>query len=290
MNLSTLQTQNHRFTIAAFDHRSSLAETLGIDVNSEEGKKQFIQLKQLFMETYSPFCSAVLTDPIFGKETVQYRDAHAGLLMSLEESGYEGGKEVVPPMMPDWGVLGIKGYGASAKLLLYFHPDEKNADAKLDLVKQIYAQCEEHEVPFLLEPVLFPVEEKEEFEQNWEKIQQRTVEMFDSYCHVLKIEYPGLYAKSEQEAEQACAMISQFASTPWIILSRGMDYEHFKTAVEISINHGGAGFAVGRGVWQEIDQWSLSKTHDWDYSFDQISEFLHTTGTQRMKELIDLVV
>lgn len=291
MQLSQLQTHNGKFTIAAFDHRSSLAETLGINVNSEEGVAQFIQIKQLFMDVFSPMASAVLTDPVYGKFTVDRKADKAGLLMSLEESGYEGGKGVVPPLLDNWGVLGVKGYNSAAKLLLYFNPQENTAEAKTDLVKRIFEETQKEEIPFLLEPVLYPVENEESFKKSWKAIQQETTEIFDGVCDVLKIEFPGLYENNDGDKSQACRVISEYAGqTPWIILSRGMGYSEFKEAVAISLEAGGKGFAVGRAVWQEIDQFSIAKTGDWEKSIGEIENFLKTTGVERMQELVELVV
>lgn len=290
MLLSQLQTHNHKFTIAAFDHRSSLSEVLGINVHTEEGVAQFIELKQLFMEVFSPMASAVLTDPVYGKFTVDRKVTKAGLLMSLEESGYEGGKGVVPPLLENWGVLGVKGYDAAAKLLLYFNPEEPNAAKKLSLVKDLHTQTQAQELPFLVEPVLYPLEGQTNFEIQWAELQQRTVEQLDEYCDVLKIEFPGLYANTDDEKARACQLINQYASKPWIILSRGMGYEEFSRAVEISLLHGGSGFAVGRAVWQEIEQWSIDKTGNWPESLDKIRQFLTGTGTVRMRALINQVV
>lgn len=286
MQLSDLQTSTGKYTIAAFDHRASLAEALNINLNSQAGVEQFLELKQMFMELYSPISSAVLTDPIYGKKTVEFKDPSAGLLISLEESGYEGGKEVVPPLLENWGVLGVKGYNSAAKLLLYYHPEEKNAAAKQALVQQISQECAAHQVPFLLEPVLFPAEGTADFEASWHQLQSETVETFDGWCDVLKIEYPGLYTASQSEAEQACARISEYASKPWIILSRGMAYAPFRNAVETSMQYGASGFAVGRAVWQEIEQF---KGLPWTEAREKIRQFLETTGTERMQELIELV-
>lgn len=289
MTLQDLQTSNGKFTIAAFDHRSSLAQKLGINVQTEEGIGQFIQLKRLFMETFSPFCSAVLTDPVYGKDSVQYKDASSGLLMSLEESGYDADKGVVPKLVENWGVMGVKGYGSAAKLLLYIHPREAQAAQKVELVHQIFQECKQAEVPFLLELVLYPIESEEEFKKNWGTMQAQLVNAFTDWCDVLKLEYPGLMSATDGEAAQACQRVSQYARVPWIILSRGMAYEPFKKALGLSLQHGGSGFAVGRAVWQEIEQFSLENTHDWAITFMRIKDFLNTKGVERMRKLVELV-
>ncbi len=286
MTLQDLQTSNNKFTIAAFDHRSSLAQKLGMNVDTEEGIGHFIQLKRLFMETFSPFCSAVLTDPIYGKDSVKYKHESAGLLMSLEESGYDGDKGIVPKMVENWGVMGIKGFGGAAKLLLYIHPREPQAGMKMALVQQLFQECREAEVPFLIEPILYPIESEEEFKKNWSMLQLEVVNGLTDWCDVLKLEYPGIQTNTAGEAAQACQLVSQYARVPWILLSRGMPFDPFKKALDVSLQHGASGFAVGRAVWQEIEQFSLEKTHDWPTSFVRIKDFLQSKGVERMRQLV----
>ena len=290
MNLSSLQTKSHKFTIAAFDHRSSLAKMLGIDAGSDEGQKQIREVKTLFMKTFSPMCSAVLTDPIYGKESLEFKDKSSGLLMSLEQSGYDGGKAVVPPLVENWGIDGVKINGSAAKLLLYFHPEEENAEAKISLVKKLYEEAKEKKVIFLLEPVVYQIEKKEkDFVEEYETLQQKTVQALTNFCHVLKLEYPGVHSENDDVGFFACKVISQIVSVPWILLSRGMKFNDFRDALKRSMQAGASGFAVGRAVWQEIEDFSLQKTHDWTESRQKIEHFLNTIGKERMKELVEIV-
>jgi tagatose-1,6-bisphosphate aldolase len=134
----------------------------------------------------------------------------------------------------------------------------------------------------LLEPVIYDhVHYKDDL--------LRTVTLFTDKCDVLKLEYPGLEESSPEAEAAACARVSQLADVPWILLSRGMEFEKFKSALQISMDNGASGFAVGRAVWQEIKEFSLEKTGNWEQSLTQIEEFLTTTGTERMKELIEIV-
>ena len=244
MNLSSIAHAG-KITIAAFDHRASLAEKLGWDLAKAEDVKKFTQLKQIFMTTFSPICSAVLTDPIYGQESVDFKDPRAGLLMSLEESGYEGGYEAVPPLVADWGIDGVKSYHAAAKLLLYFLPAEKLAAAKVNLVASLFEESRRKEVIFLLEPVIYRHE-------NYAADLPEIVRLFTDKCDALKLEYPGLKAKSEAEELALCQQVTELATVPWVLLSRGMEYDKFKKSLKIALEGGAVGFAVGRAVWQEI--------------------------------------
>ncbi|MEO8581922.1 MAG: tagatose 1,6-diphosphate aldolase [Patescibacteria group bacterium] len=290
MKLSTLQTKNNHFTISAFDHRSSLVKLLGLDETDEERlKQQMIEVKSLFMKIFSPISSGVLTDPIYGLDTLEDKAKSCGLLMSLEESGYDADKTELPKLLPNWGIKGIKEHGSSAKMLLYFNPKEKAAMLKKELIVQLYALAKKEDIPFLLELVLFPLEDEAEFKKDWHTLQLESVGIFQGLCDVLKIEYPGLHASSEEHASLFCEMISKATAVPWIILSRGMKYELFFQALKISMDKGAAGFAVGRAVWQEIDNYSLEKTGSWQESLTQMQDFLENIAVGRLEGLIELV-
>jgi tagatose-1,6-bisphosphate aldolase len=290
MKLQDLMTANHHFTLSAFDHRSSLVKLMKIDDHHTEAMtKEMIELKSLFMRVFSPLSSSVLTDPIYGRYTVQDKAEGCGLLLSLEESGYDDEKSALPKLLPDWGIAGVKGYMAAGKFLLYFHPREPLALEKITMVKNLYHDAQKQHVPFLLEVVLFQLPNESDFESNWHQLQLEVVELFEEVCDVLKIEYPGLYAKSENEAGEMCSKVTLTSSVPWIILSRGMKYEKFAKAVEISKVSGSAGFAVGRAVWQELDQFNLEKTGNWDKSIEKVTQFLETTAVIRLRNLIKIV-
>lgn len=290
MNLSALQNKKKYFTISAFDHRSSLVKILGLEGSDEERlKQQMIDIKSLLIKTFSPLSSAVLTDPIYGVETLNDLDKNCGLLMSLEES-YDGpDKSSVPKLLENWGFKGLKEHNAAAKMLLYFHPKEDTALLKIELIKQLYTKAKKEQTPFLLELVLYPIEGEEEFKSNWHLLQVETVGIFHELCDVLKIEYPGLYAESEEQARIFCENVSKATEVPWIILSRGMEYELFLKALKISMKSGAAGFAVGRAVWQEIDNYSLEKIGSWQESLNQIKDFLENIAVARLEGLIDVV-
>lgn len=278
MTLSTIQTSSGMFTIAPFDHRGSLAQSLGIDISSDEGKQVMQQLKTYFMQLFSPLCSGVLVDPEFGFPTLDYKADSSGLILTLESSGYNDEKTAVPTLMPNWGVEGVKNNYAVAKLLVYYHPQEQHAEQKQKLVMELAASCRKEDVPFLLEPVIFHPSGKGELTKaEFQDAQLQACQELQPYCDILKIQYPG--------DALACATMTAEMDVPWILLSRGMNYEEFREALRIALENGAKGFAAGRSVWQEI---STFKQPNGQPDLSAIYAFLQTTGVTRMRELIAL--
>ena len=282
MTLHDLQTENSRFTIAACDQRASLAKLLGVNPQTTSGIETLKQLKNLFMEVFSPICSAVLTDPEFGLPSIEKKSPEAGLLLSLESSPYdpkEALPENLPPLYPKWGVPEIVEHGAAVKLLLFYHPHAPNSAEKREWVAKVFGHCKAHHVPFVLEPLVY-TESKSTL--SLFEAQLQTAKDFTHLCDVLKLEFPVSVSEdiSAQLAAQRCKIISENIHVPWIVLSRGMGYERFILALDIAMKNGVSGFAVGRAVWKELGEFPTWKEQE---------QFIRTTAKDRMKKLISIV-
>jgi tagatose-1,6-bisphosphate aldolase len=276
MTLSSIRTASGMYTIAPFDHRGSLATSLGIDLKTAAGKKTLTQLKILFMQAFSPYCSGVLVDSEYGFPSIEYKVDSCGLILTLESSGYSDEKTDVPVLMQNWGVEAVKNNYAVAKLLVYYHPQEPNAQLKRKLVMELGDSCRREGVAFLVEPVIFSLNPKVELSQaEFHEAQLQTCQELQPHCDILKLQYPG--------DALACATITAELDVPWILLSRGLHHDQFKEALNVSLENGCKGFAAGRSVWQEIAE---CKTTDGQLDLVAVQQFLQTTAVERVKELI----
>lgn len=270
MNLTSFQTSDGWFTIAPFDHRGSLATSLKLDLSNQLDREKFLHIKHLFMRILSPHVSAVLTDPEYGIRTLDDKAAHCGLFLSLEESGYSSDKDAMTILRSDWGVAGVKKHTAGAKLLVYVNPKSSTADAKLKLIESVANECSLAQVPFLLEPVLYPLEQsplwEKEGDEQWIATHLEVCKTMAPFCDILKIQYPG--------SQDACAKVSLLHPN-WILLSRGAAFETFTDYLTTAARQGCKGFAAGRAVWQEIEKLDAN---EWE-------EFLVNTAVPRLLEL-----
>ncbi len=284
MTISQLQTSSGMFTIAACDQRSSLAKILGANPEVEAGKTILEEVKSLFVGTFSPLCSSILVDPEFGLPSVEKKSSDCGLLLSLERSSYSlEDPENMPLLYDRWGVSEIAHHDAAVKLLLSYHPQSIHAQQKQQFVQDIFEQAKKEQTPLLLEIILHPLNgDKESLMQNFVSLQLQAVQDFTSRCDVLKLEFP----LGEREVfddvvvAQRCQALSETSSVPWILLSHGMGYERFLSAVEIAVQRGARGFAVGRAVWKEIGEYA---------TWEEQEEFVRTVAKQRMQTLVNVV-
>jgi tagatose 1,6-diphosphate aldolase len=291
-DLSSLATTAGHFTISAFDHRNSLFELLNPSDPGAVTADEVVALKRLFIEAFSDISSAILIDPIYGLDygldLTKEVAPGTGILMSLEESSYDESQAGrLTKLLPHWGVPDIKAHSASAKLLLYYHPDAPIAADQLKLVAKLSEQCRQEQVIFLIEPILYGLGKYSQ--RSKLDLTLKTIDQLSPLVDILKLEFPlDVLSSGAYDWEQASHEISRHATVPWILLSRGMDFDHFKTLTGITSKSGASGLAVGRAVWQEIGDLG-AKYPDVPTKLQEIEKFLMSTGRDRMLELTAIV-
>lgn len=279
--------------IAAFDHRNSLLELLNPQNPQTVSASTVVALKRLFIKSFADISSAILIDPVYGLDygidlTTEVPKS-CGLLMSLEASSYdESAAGRMTQLLPNWDVADIKTHHASAKLLLYYHPDAPIAKAQLQLVASLSQKCRTQNIPFLVEPILYGVGEYSS--RNALDVTLKTIDQLNALVDILKLEFPvNVLQSSESDWKSVGATISRHATVPWILLSRGMGYPHFKRLTKICCTAGAAGIAVGRAVWQEIETIAKSNLDTPETLLPDLEKFLGSLARTRMLELIDIV-
>jgi tagatose 1,6-diphosphate aldolase len=258
--LQQISNQDGIFTMAAMDQRGALKAMLnpGGDVSYEEMRQTKIDV----VGALAPHASGVLIDPEYGAAECVASGAlpgNRGLIVSIEKTGYTlDGSGRLAELIPNWGVVRIKRMGASAvKLLVYYHPDEKEAARKQrDVVSSVLEDCRKCDIPLLVEAVAYPLagQDKEAFAKSKPDAVVRSAEElcplgFDVY----KAEFPVDLAFSYEEASlgEWCRKLDAATSQPWVILSAGVGIDQFAQQVEIACQNGASGFLAGRAIWKD---------------------------------------
>ena len=280
------------FVMCAMDHRGSLQNMINPQNPTSVTPEQMVERKLELCSTLGKYATAVLLDPIFGAAQCISRNVlpkTAGLLVSIEATGYEGGKEHrITRLLDDWSVEKIKRMGASAvKILLYYRPDLKElARQQLDVISEVAADCLKYDIPFLVEPVTYPVGAEVKDPIQFASIKpQLTIgtakDITALPIDVLKAEFPddSRYQKDRSEMERHCHQLNEASLTPWVILSAGVDFELFCMQVEIACRAGASGFLGGRAIWQEVVQVTSAKER---------VKWLSTVAADRVKKLAEI--
>lgn len=285
-------------TMCAIDHRGALKRALSEKNPAAVSYQDIVDFKLDLCQAVAPFASAVLLDPEYGAGqaiAAGLLPGPKGLLVSMEKTGYSGDSTArITELLPGWSVRKAKRMGASAvKLLIYFRPDLKDVASKqLDLVARLAAQCIVEDIAFLVEPVSYPIEEKERINQGGTSLKKfaeikpglviETARQITTLpIDVLKAEFPAdiKFEQDEGKLLGLCQELNQASRLPWVLLSAGVDFNSFQKQVEIACKAGASGFLAGRALWQEGAQIR---------SREERMNFFQNTAAQRLKELAEI--
>jgi tagatose 1,6-diphosphate aldolase len=261
------------------------------ELNVELSYKEMVEYKIELCLSVAAGASAVLLDPIYGAAQCIASGAlpgNVGLLVSIEATGYENtAKGRLTTLLDGWGVDKIKKMGASAvKMLVYYRPDIAELAAKqLDTIRKVADDCIKYDIPFLVEPVSYPLKKRQELSSDEKSMLaiETAKQITELPVDVLKAEFPGIVTEDADKGKLLynCCQLDEASKKPWVLLSAGVDYDTFKQQVMIACQAGASGFLGGRAIWQEA-----LKYRD---TIERIA-FLNTTVADRLKELSEIVV
>ncbi len=274
--------------MCALDHRGSLAKMLKEGTGASPSYQDMVDFKYDVCGALSPHCSAILLDPVYGAAqgiAANLLAGKTGLLVSLEETGYEGGGDArLSRALEGWNAAKIRRMGADgAKLLLYYRPGIDVSERQRALVRELASWCDEQDLAFIVEPVGYAIGD-EAASGRYSGLKPDVVintaaEITPLGIDVLKAEFPA-DAKSEKNTGvmiDNCKRLNDASQVPWIILSGGVDFDLFVRQVEIACKAGASGFLAGRALWQEATSIASRQARQ---------EFFQTTVVDRLRILM----
>lgn len=282
--LTTLATAQNVFTIVALDHDVSLRRIFWGEAWAEAPFEDVVQTKMEIVKLLAPHGSAVLLDPTYGigaaiRDNAVPRDV--GLMSPVEdEESASDDADSTSMFVPGWSVAQAKRIGAAGiKFYFYYNRNDPARAAREEaLLQQLVDECAQYDLPLFAEPIHYGVERKDRRRAVIENARR----ISDLGADIMKLEFPVdvRLEPDEHVWYDACAELSQALPRPWTLLSAGVDYATFKRQVEVACRAGASGFVAGRAIWQEAsDMEGAART-----------EFLKTTGVQRVQELSALAV
>ncbi|MEE9583477.1 MAG: tagatose 1,6-diphosphate aldolase [Dehalococcoidales bacterium] len=280
------------FTMCAMDHRGSLRRLIDEGHPGKASYEEMVKRKLELCSSLAEYASAVLLDPIYGAAQCISHGVipkGTGLLVSIEATGYEGGKEHrLTRLLDGWGVAKIKRMGAAAvKLLVYYRPDlKKLAVEQLNTVNKVARECIKYDIPLLVEPLSYPVgneigNPREFAARKGQLVIQTARDITALPIDVLKAEFPAdlHYKTDSSELLRLCRELDTSSRVPWVILSAGVDYELFYKQVQLACQAGASGFLAGRAIWQEAINIDTARER---------TRYLSTIAADRLKRLNEI--
>ncbi len=309
--LQRLADERGRFRMLAIDQRGSLERMLQTSIERAVQYDDLAAIKRIIVKTLAPYSSAVLIDPVYGYPgAIKYFPKKVGLLIASEETGAEQtgatSKERKSHLIEGWNVLKTRRMGADAvKLLVYYRADvsPQVLQHQQALVRQVGKECENYDIPFVLEVVSYPFRKDEE--KDTPDYAKRKPEMvFDAVrefskeeykVDLLKVEFPAdlkycrEFADGEFDAKRResvyslsevndfCRRVDELSRVPWVVLSAGVDIREFIENVAIATKNGASGFLCGRAIWKGCVQFYPD--------LEAIEQWLLTTGVDNFLKL-----
>ncbi len=287
-HLTQATTAEGHFVILAVDHRGNLIDNYNQYRDTPATDEEFTQFKQDLMRAILPVCSAVLADPVYaiGRGiATRTIPSHTAILSPIEVTDYSPHpSQRATHFIPHWSVAKTKQVGgAGIKMLLYYHPDDSQAQEKRELVEQIIQQCADADIPYYLEPIAYSLDADHPIANN--ELRQVVVETARTFSQmgvdILKAQFPLDVSQEPDEtvwADALAELTSACGDVPWALLSAGVDYDIFKRQTRLACQAGASGIIVGRALWTEAIQLDGQERQD----------FLESTAQQRMNELADI--
>jgi tagatose 1,6-diphosphate aldolase len=275
------------FAVLALDHRQNLRKELRPDDPASVTYDQMVEFKRAVVRALAPVATGTLLDPEIGAAQCisdGSMPARAGLIVAIEATGYAGRSTArISRVLDGWSVEKAKRLGASAaKLLVYYHPEARNAQDQERFVADVAAACRAVDLALFVEPLSYSLVEGAKLtgEARREVVIETARRLTPLGGDILKAEFPYDPSVTDRARwAEACAELDAASTVPWVLLSGGVDEATFEAQVSTACRAGASGVLVGRSVWAEAATME-SRARD---------DFLATTGRDRLKRLVDVV-
>ena len=272
------------FSVLAIDHREPLRQALQQQSTSPIGDDAMADLKQAVVHALDSTCTAVLLDPetsIGPCVTSGELGGQTGLITALDPGSTGDQQRSDIGIVEGWDVAKAARVGASGvKLLLYYHPAAADAPQRQELVRTIGQACDDHDMPFFLEPLSCPADEQGDplsSDERREVIVESARQLVPLGVDILKAEFPVDVSEQTDEGVwcDACEQLTRASLVPWVLLSAGVSFETFLRQTRVACEAGASGVMVGRAVWSEA------------VTLDKVvrTQFLRGTAHDRMNRL-----
>jgi tagatose 1,6-diphosphate aldolase len=280
--LMSLAGDGGTFEMIAVDQRPPIFRALarhGDRRPDEVAYDEVAAVKTLLTRVLAPHASAVLLDPVWTHpHALRYVPGRVGLLSTLEGYDFDlvAGERRSHPIR-HWSVAKIRSSGAQGvKVLAWHRPDvsPETAAHQDAFVEAIGAACREHDLPYVLELLIYPFEGEDPDSVDYARAKPERV--LASVRHfaderfgvdLLKLEFPADLKRTREYAagafdgvaresaygldEVRAALHELNASThvPWVLLSAGVGPDEFEANLALAFAAGASGFLAGRAVW-----------------------------------------
>lgn len=281
--LTTLADDDGVFRMVAVDQRPPLFAALarhGDRQQSELGFEEIADAKRMLVRTLAPACGAILLDPVWSHPGALLDvPGRTAIISTLEDYGFTTDErgERRSRLIEGWSVAQAKRSGASAvKVLCWYRPDATRAtlDAQEAMVMAVGEACADNDLPFILEPLVYPLAGEEAGSAAYHRARPELVlETVRRLAEprfgvdLYKLEFPAVLRHCAEFCEGAfdgvrrpalfaladvqatLSALDEACPAPWVLLSAGVGRREFEVDLDLAFEAGASGFLAGRTVW-----------------------------------------
>jgi tagatose 1,6-diphosphate aldolase len=272
-----LADKNGLFKMTAVDQRPPIMNVIKEKLKVDEASYEDIsRIKTLLTKTLAQHSSAMLLDPIWAySDAIEHVEPSQGLLITLEAHDFEeapGGRK--SSEIADWNVEKIKRLGADGvKVLAWYRPDADPAICQYqqDMVEAIGKACQKHDICFLFELLVYPLEgdahQTKEYVETQSKRPELVIDSVKAFSDskfgidIFKLEspipaseVPDPNSKEAAECQEWFNQLGQACDVPWVMLSAGADMDAFEKVLTYAYQAGASGYLAGRAIWWKAAQ------------------------------------
>lgn len=260
--LRRLAGPNGTFEILAIDQRPPLYDLVARH-DSRDIQRHVFDLKRSVIEQLQQHATATLVDPPTALGLFERLDPRCGLLLTLEDHRF---RDVASGRMSHtidgWSVERISSTGADAVKLLAWYRDDAGRQSRRhqeDLVASVGDACREHDTPFVLELLVYPLRADRGEVPSEQRVDLvlRSLQRFADPKYgvdLFKVESPlDLRHRSPNldpnMLQGTFGEVDSIVQRPWVVLSGGANRVDFLDVVRHACKAGASGYLAGRSIW-----------------------------------------
>lgn len=276
MKLSSISTTTNMFSLIALDQVVSIADHLGLNLSNSQEIVALSEMMELLAKTYDPASTGMVVAPEFGFEIVSRLKDTNGVIFPLERRLFDADPLTIPILVAQWGVEAVRNNYGVAKLELFYHPDEKEASTKRQMVAELYDYCQHEKIDLMVELLIYIEGNDSEYAKLFPEVQLAAIQELRASCDLLALEYPL--------SALGAVTVTAELDIPWILTARDSAYEVFKEQLRTSLESGARGFVA-------MEQFlpPLPKSGKAQFNEAIMQQFITTTGRDRALELSRIV-
>jgi sulfofructosephosphate aldolase len=267
--------------MVAMDQRESLRTMFDQAGVGRVPDERVIAFKLDVARALAPLASGFLIDRQYGVErAAPLLPPSCGLILAADALEQVPGGPVEETALDEVVVAPEADlHGAAAIKLLVIWRRDARREQRVELARRFIEVAAARGVLSVLEPVVRATPE-EVAAGTWDTeaaIAEAARELSPLGPSLYKVQVP-LGGRAEPDVlERACADLGRSITGPWVVLSQGVDVEHFAGAVRAACRGGASGFLAGRALWSDV------------VGRPDVPATLAEVSVPRLRRLLDLV-